>query len=377
MVTLTTQDLWDILDGACILGAGGGGPLAIGREVIDKISASGKQVRLASLDEVSPAEAAAIVAGIGSPDSTNGFDVRAPSVAFGMLSAAYAKQFNTLFKYVLPGEIGAANTLLPMMAAVLQDLPVVDAAGGPRAMPALQNSTYAALGIPASPVIVGNSTLQLTLSVDHPAASDAASVDNAIRALIQGGVFTGSCGMALWGMNGAQMKGAAIRQTTTRALDLGRVLRAARTAGRDPVAAVVAFLGATLLVKGSITAVTEATSGGFEVGRVVVSQPGTEICIYNVNENLIAWNAGAGTPAAISPDMVCYLTADGQAFSNAEVMQHFKAKDEVAVFAVPVPASYRTPAIIASYAGELAEVGYPGPYVPLEVIAAIRSAPLA
>ena len=52
MKELTRQDLSDILHGAAILGAGGGGDLKEGFGLIDTALAAGKSFRLLSLEEV-------------------------------------------------------------------------------------------------------------------------------------------------------------------------------------------------------------------------------------------------------------------------------------------------------------------------------------
>ena len=52
MQELTHQDLIDILGGAAILGAGGGGDLSEGLDMIEQALNAGKRFRLVSVDDV-------------------------------------------------------------------------------------------------------------------------------------------------------------------------------------------------------------------------------------------------------------------------------------------------------------------------------------
>ncbi|MGH3003049.1 MAG: hypothetical protein ACRDM1_10400, partial [Gaiellaceae bacterium] len=70
-------------------------------------------------------------------------------------------------------------------------------------------------------------------------------------------------------------------------------------------------------------------------------------------------------PLAMAPDLICWLTEDGRPFSNA-TPDIASIAPETKVAAIGVPAKrleYATPYVVASYAGLLRKLGYPGPHV--------------
>ena len=69
MRKLHKQDIIEILYGATLLGAGGGGSLSQGLGMLDRLEASGENIELDLLDlcEIGDNEYAAMVAGLGSP----------------------------------------------------------------------------------------------------------------------------------------------------------------------------------------------------------------------------------------------------------------------------------------------------------------------
>ncbi len=67
--TLYKQDILEILYGATFLGAGGGGSLSFGLDMLEKLEKQGEtiELELLSLDELEKDDYAAMVAGLGSP----------------------------------------------------------------------------------------------------------------------------------------------------------------------------------------------------------------------------------------------------------------------------------------------------------------------
>src|SRR6266436_9533147 len=103
---LTIQQLNYILDGACIMGSGGGGPYTVGKKVLQYIG--NRTVYLVPTAAVPDNVSMAVSAFVGSPDAAanQALDFSVAATAFEALSTAVAKPFS----YVLPGEVGAANS---------------------------------------------------------------------------------------------------------------------------------------------------------------------------------------------------------------------------------------------------------------------------
>lgn len=350
---LTAQDLDDLLNGAAVLGAGGGGPRSIGQQIIDRLVAAGTLPQLVDPADLPDDALGAVSAFAGAPDAVTGdFDYTPALTAFTALSAKAAAPL----AFVLPGEVGAGNTFIPMAVAagLTPALPVVDCAGARRAIPALGEDTYAAAGVPIAPMIIASPTQ--TLGLDVP---DAITADAVLRGVIDG--LGDNAGIAMWTMTGATVRTAAVLGTTRYALALGRTIRQAPAGGK--VAAAVAFLGGTVLGHGPIKSHGETTSGGFDLGTTVVAcDDGSVLTIYNQNENLIAWSSKSAAPLAMAPDLICFLTDDGVGFSNADPQA--APGTVVTVVAQPSVPAMRAPFIVDQFRAQLAAIGYAGPYVP-------------
>jgi hypothetical protein len=356
---LTIQQLNYILNGACIMGSGGGGPYPVGQQVLKYIG--NRTVYLVPAINVLDNVYTAVSAFVGSPDAAANqvLDFSVAATAFNALS----KTVNTPFAYVLPGEVGAGNSLIPMAVAVDNNIPVIDAAGAPRAIPGFLMVSYAAAGIPASPMILADKNNQVTINCKNAIA------DPVTRGVISGNVFPEDAGIAFWTMNGKTLNvpGNAVRGTTSQAMAIGQALAYAVGTGQDPVQAVMQNMEKPnfVLCTGTIKNSSEATSGGFDFGTVVIAaDDGSEVTIYNQNENLIAFSNKSYVPLAMGPDLICYLTTKGQVFSNAD-LDTLPPGAKVAVIGVPARVM-RTPFILNQFAIALAGIGYAGSYVPIE-----------
>jgi DUF917 family protein len=364
MRTLSRIDLEDILDGACILGSGGGGPRSLGQQLMTYLASLSNPVRLADpLTDVGDDEVMAVSAAVGSPEAAaqGQFPHDVATIAFDALNQLQRPASGRDFAYVLAGEVGAGNSFIPMLVAAQKDLPLVDAAGARRAIPSLTMCTYASRRLVIAPVVLANKQRQISFSV-----SDAAEAEPPMRAIISDPDFGQDAGIAFWTMRGATMKTAAIPHTLTYARELGQTLRAAREGGENPVEAVRQFLDGYLLFIGRMLAPHEQTQGGFDFGTVVLQNDDKteQVWIYNQNENLIAWSTQKASPIAMGPDLICYLTTDGQTFSNAD-LAGVQGK-EVALIGARCTDELRDPSIVAAFQQALRNLGYAGPYVPLE-----------
>lgn len=363
MKKLSKQDLEHILNGSCILGSGGGGPLSIGRQLMEHVLSSPNPVWLADpRKDVDGDDMMAVSAFAGSPDAATqqAFPFDSPTEAFDRLNELQQKETERTFSFVLPIEIGAGNSFIPMTVAVRKSIPLVDASGARQAFPSLTMSTYASKGAVVSPLVLANQEHHVSIN-----APDVSAAENSMRAIVSTPEFDQGAGIAAWSMCGATMKDVAIHNTLSYAHKLGEKLQQAIEKKTDPGEAIREYLHGWILFRGRIVSVDEQTQGGFDVGRVVLRGDNSEqVWIYNQNENLIAWNTNRSLPLAMGPDLICYLTADGQPFSNAD-LKLAKDKDVVIVGAKTKPES-RAPSIVNAFLTLLRTMGYAGPYVPIE-----------
>lgn len=355
---LNAATMLDLINGACILGSGGGGPLSVGyelKQVLDKIG----YPAIVPPGAVPGQARMAVTAIAGSPDAATGqkeFPYDVATRAFTALEGIWQKPFD----YVLPVEIGAANSLVPLVVGAMKKIPVIDADGAGRAIPSLPLCTFAANKLPISPLVLADDQQQVSFSV-----ADAAAAEGPMRAIITS-EFPGFAGVAFWSMSGSDMQKTAIKTTMTVAMGLGEALRLAVQQGQDPVAAVCSYTGGREIFRGRNLTAHETTAGGFDWGTVSlesVSDPGEHLYIYNQNENMIAWSSRRAQPLAMAPDLICYLTTEGQPFSNADLDL---AKDKVvSIIAIAANPALCDPVLVAAFQTVLRQLGYAGPYVPL------------
>lgn len=371
---LSTQDLNDLLNGACILGSGGGGPLTIGSQIIAYLEGLGAPVLLADPDsDVADDQTMAVSAVAGSPDAAGdgSFPMEIAGLAFDALNTLRSAQGDGDFAFVLPGEVGAGNSLIPMTVAAQRRIPVVDAAGARRAIPTLTVCTYAGHRLVIEPLVVGGTTADGKPQIVSFTAPSAAVAEGPLRGIISGAGYAGYAGVAFWAMAGVAMKDAAIKGTTSYAIGLGRALREGKAAGKDPVQLVADYLGGYVLFTGAMLGGQEQTQGGFDLGQVSLydEDSGATATVINQNENLIAWSDRSPRPLAIAPDLICYLTTDGEPFSNADLAVA-KGK-RVALIGAPSGPELRSPPILDAFRTVLLGVGYGGQYLPIEELRAM------
>lgn len=353
-VELSEQDLNDIVTGACLFGSGGGGPRSLGQRLVTAIVQNGAPVMLADPASMAATDLTAVSAGVGSPAAaSSSFPLAAGGQAFHALELATSQTFT----HVLPGEVGAANSIVPITTAVTRGIPVLDAAGSPRAMPQFEQATFAIHDAPIGTISLANETVQVSFAGGTPAVAD-----SLVRAVISTeGLFTEDAGIAFWSMDGATMQNVSLSGTTTRARDLGAALRAA-PAGQE-ARVVCDLLGGRVLTTGTITASQEQTGGGFDVGSVTVTgEAGPTLQILNQNENLLAWFEDSPAPAVMAPDLITFMTTEGQPFSLADPENAKGTK--IVVIAAPSPAGYTDQPVIDAWMPLLRSIGYWGPYVP-------------
>lgn len=366
---LDPQALEDLLHGACFLGSGGGGPLSGGRHLLRLIRETGRHPSIVKPEGLSPNAQAAMVAGIGSPDAAteqhgSAFS-QAPKAAFSRLES----QLPHSLDHVLPGEIGAMNSLIPVLVAAQTGLPVVDADGAGRAIPTLSLSRFAqAPGVDIDPYVLTNAGGQAKRIECVIHAQSASEADVTTRGIVTTPAYGREGAFATWAMGKHDLEGAAIPGTLSLARATGEALRRAPGEGQDPLQALRSVLGNRLhvLFQGTLQGIEQHAGGGFDHSEIVLRQEenSVEAHILSRNESLIAWRSDQETPIAMGPDGISLITTDGHPRSNADLSDHDKGRPFY-LLGIAADPRYRDDAIIEGFREILTPMGYPGPYRPL------------
>lgn len=378
------EDFRSICAGAAILASGGGGSLRDAQSILDQLARTWSgTVAAGPYDGATPA---CVVAMMGSPDAGDALTLA--DIQHSAANTLQVLQQATGYRTgcVIPVEIGAINTLVPLIAAAASGgaLWVVDGDGAGRAVPELPQTTFAgAPRLPVGPCALATDSGDGAQVESALLRSPTAAQMERLAAGVVGG-FGGFSGIALWPSDPSNRFGLQdqyIPGTLAQLQALGGFLRAGAPRPTADVALQIQRLTgrATRVVVRNfyITGVRQATSdasldtGMIQLGNDPDPARSTDTrVIYNTNENLVMYNAAAGAPDAVAPDSICYYSeGSGAGFSNAtdDIAQFFDAQAgkstgrPVSILQVAAhPKLCATPGVMASFAQSLRAIGYAG-----------------
>jgi hypothetical protein len=209
----------------------------------------------------------------------------------------------------------------------------------------------------------------------------------ALGALVASPAYGDLGAVALWLMQGSDLKRQAVPSGLSRALAIGRALRVATGDYLTVLVDTLAQVGLParpLLGGAALTPVsfTMATVGTHDVGTLVLSNPasGDRLTVYAINENIYAYDSSSAVPASMCPDMLGWLGTDGSTFDNSQLQAAVAGGTAKPLYAVGVAAAQligapslpnriafrASPGIQAVMLALAGGVGYAGPYVPFE-----------
>lgn len=341
MQTLDQQDLEDILLGAVILGAGGGGDIAEGRAMIDTALAAGKSFDLVPVDEV-PDDAlicTPYLLGAITPLSTEEEQLYVGLEDSGTnpLLQAYAEfqdHLGQTFFGTTPCELGGSNTASAFFPAVMNGHKIIDADPAGRAVPEITHSTYYLAGLPAAPIYAVNEFGESFL-IDQ--VKDDQRAETLVRALSQ--VSRNTVAVIDHALPMRDLRNVLIPGTISKAMRLGAVCRQAIAAKADSAEQVAADYNGAVVFRGQVTSVSYKTEQGFTTGQITLADDANETMKISVkNENMACWLNGS--VLATVPDLICLFdTATGLPSANPDVV-----KDQhIAVVILPAPAPFLSP----------------------------------
>jgi hypothetical protein len=149
--------------------------------------------------------------------------------------------------------------------------------------------------------------------------------------------------IALYPIAGAALRECAIGGSLRMAEALGRLVREARAAHRDPVAAVVEHLHGFRLIDGKVLDVDRRTDGGFARAEALIEgvgpDSGSQLRLSTQNEHLLAERDG--TVCASVPDLIAVLDRES---AQPVMTEELRYGLRVSVIGAPCDPRWRTPA---------------------------------
>jgi len=247
---LSRQDLLDLVDGAAIFSAGGGGDPKVGYNIVDGLVDESCVVELVEPVEV-PDDA--VIVNFACVGATT-------SVAYH--SEAAVKTLETLEEYigkrafaVIPVELGGFNTLAAVDVAARHGIPVVDADGAGRSVPEVHLKVYTIDDIPLAPMVVADVDSQNVVLVKQ--TRDLKSAERIARRLAAEWRQTAYTARRI--LTGDQVKTSPVLNSLSLAMRIGKLLR--KTV--DPIGAVLKETRGFKLFEGIVKEAERETKEGF------------------------------------------------------------------------------------------------------------------
>lgn len=341
MRKLSKQEIIDILYGCTIVGTGGGGDLELGLKTMQEDFDQGKELYMASLDEVPDDAYVAVPYMCGSPASLEGGGeefAHLPQLGYPESLLAFRTledHFGQKFFGAVSTELGGANTAFALHAACQLGVPIIDADPAGRSVPELQHSTFYVKDIPMAPIALATQFGDAMIVKD---IVDDLRAEDIVRAVA---VASGNkVGVADHAITGKQLRGAIIPDCLTMTLKLGEALRKAREEGADAAERVCEAGGGKILFRGIVKDWKVEETGGFIYGDTVLAGTGEyeghEYKVWYKNEHLVSYLDGEVDITA--PDLICVVDKDGTPVTNP----NYENGMELTVFVLPAPEIWKT-----------------------------------
>lgn len=307
---ISAPDIDPLIEGLTIMGTGGGGAPAFGKAILENDLSQGRSISVVSPEDID--DAAQVVSGgiMGSTELLDhvGFDeiVRGWERDFELASATRVMErvLGRRIDAIVPFEVGALNTPVILSVAARLGIEAVDGDALGRSAPQTQMTSFIGHGISLTPMPLVDKDGNVIV-VEHVAAPTLP--DKLGRYLL--GTGSGMGANNHYPMSGSDLKRAVIPSTVSAALQLGRVLIAARGDGRDCVAAVAEHLKGGCVFRGVVSEVMNSTGGGFYTTTVRLQGDAGS----NVHDAKLTIQNEAmlleldGQIATIFPDLICML----------------------------------------------------------------------
>ncbi|MDH5449831.1 MAG: DUF917 domain-containing protein [Candidatus Bathyarchaeota archaeon] len=352
MRRLNHQDLIDLVNGAAILSAGGGGDPKMGHKIVDTLIEEGHVVNLVDPNEVPNDAAVTNFACVGAT-TTVGYDSNAATQTVHALEQ-YVKQ---RFYAVIPVELGGFNTLAAVDVAARRGIPIVDADGAGRAVPEVHLKVYTIDNIPLAPMVVADLHARNVVIVKK--TQDSKSAERIARILAT--EWDQSAYTARRILTGKQVKTSPILRSLSTSIRTGTLLRKAV----EPIKAVLKETGGFKLFEGKVKKIERKTEAGFTWTRTTLEgtheYKGSRFEFQAKNEVLVAYKDNR--LVALAPDIIVPVHHETGKCITAEKIE----KDEkLVILGIPTPQKWRIPRGLELWKDVLERSAIKETYTPIE-----------
>ncbi|MFK7865513.1 MAG: DUF917 domain-containing protein [Pseudohongiellaceae bacterium] len=338
MKEIGAEHIKDLCAGAAFLATGGGGDPYVSQLIAQRLLEKYGPATLLPVAEVPDHFNIISIGMVGAPTVTlEQLPTEQEAVqAFDAYQALTGKKIDA----VIPFEVGGGNSTIPLTVAAMRGVPCIDGDGMGRALPEAQMMTFPIYGVHPTPAVLvdawGNQAVLYS--------NDAATFERHVRAMAV--TMGGMISSAEHGMTGLQARQAAIPNTISFAVELGRLLRR-----HDGLVDVIEkdLMGlfqpteygqVKRLYAGKVVDSERKIIGGYDVGSATIQSFDPHVLPMTLlikNEYLVA-RVGDSVVATV-PDLICIVEQETSRPLNAERMRYGQ---RVVVYGVGCSSHYRS-----------------------------------
>ncbi|MCJ7625948.1 MAG: DUF917 domain-containing protein [Anaerolineaceae bacterium] len=332
-VLRTLQDCEDLLEGALWMGTGGGGSYEDGMKQLRNVFEKGLPLEWVPSDMI-PDDTWTVTIGLHgtiAPSAQETMDeIKKHGLTEDMDEWYLVKAVKELggflghdFKCIVAAELGPDSVAIPLAVGAYLGIPVVDGDYVGRAVPEELQATYC-LYEKLSKTFAGVDKWGNIIFVKNAVNNHALE---RIAKMLAVAAY-GDIAVATAPLIAEEMKKIVVPGTLSKCLKIGKALRDARTAGVDPIKAVLETIDAWRLFEGTVVGLETEDRGGYFYGTAHIKGAhdfqGQNLDVWFKNENLVSWLDG--DPWVCSPDLLTLVyTQSGRGIYNSEL----KVGDEV------------------------------------------------
>ncbi|MFJ9127995.1 DUF917 domain-containing protein [Streptomyces sp. NPDC102340] len=327
--TITAEDVPALVTGVNVLGCGGGGDAAAFASMLRHSLAGTGTVTWHEAGSHDP-----VIVPVGVVGAVNVLSEKLPNGQEFREAVGAVTRWTTgpAPDALMAVEAGGPNALTVLLAALDLRLPVVDVDLMGRALPRLDQLSWAVRGLPVTPCALAEPGGQI-LVVDR---TDARGLERTVRGFLT--AAGGWAALALAPVRLSAVRDACVHGSLTRALALGRAH--AELPHRPDRDAVEAALGCRVLAAGRIREVARSGGPGFGRGSVTVTDAASGAVVRLETENEILLALRDGELAATVPDVICLLD---RRTALPVAIDRVRPGQEVIAATLPGPEFWRRP----------------------------------
>ncbi|UCG01675.1 MAG: DUF917 domain-containing protein [Candidatus Heimdallarchaeota archaeon] len=287
---LRLEEAQYLIEGAQILGTGGGGDPVLALKRVKETYSQGKSFQIQEITEFSPTDMICIIGMVGGGVSSQDMKYieNLPTTSDNVMIEAVnllEDHLETEFTGFVSTEMGPGNIVVPLWVGSLLNRVTVDGdmCGG-RSKPMISISTSNVVGISITPLSIASiygDRIVLKEAISDKRAED---ICRMISRLAKGSIGVARCPMsALDCQKGVKGK------TISLAIQLGRKISEAANNNVDPLPVIENTLNAQLIFTGGVENFSRNETGGFTWGTIVLKSKAHTLKIWYQNEYLLSW----------------------------------------------------------------------------------------